>query len=1091
MRNDDLIRSSPVSESSSATKHVGSTIAALSLNGEQGTNDDDEDGMSVVSSLSGTSEHPSDICSYGVEGLMRLNRSCRLYGRTKELNVLLEAFTRVRNGSSEVVLVAGEAGSGKSKVAESLRDPVTSTEVGGHFVAGKYDQLRLNESFSAISDAFNKLAEIMSVTDYSESKRNDMNEYLGADSALLCNLVPSLSIFLGQTTRQQQEGENMMNSTAKLTMAFRKFLDIVATKASPLCIFLDDIQWADQASMQVIRCLITNIESKYVLLVLAYRNDNSNVEHVEKIFRNSYDERMMNMTKISIGNLDVRSIHELICDQLEMTNDESVALSQCIWEKTLGNPFFVLEFLDQLIFRGYMVLSNSSWFIDMERIQAETSVSSNIVSTLTEKMLQLHPHVRAVLTYAAYLGFQFRRDVLETIVTSEHTSTCPLLHFSEVSSDGVMGHISGNQKRKNIGKILEAATEEGIVEKCDDAGIKMQFVHDYPQTILYDSVPEGKERAMIHLRIGMQIRESMLPKSNDFLPAVVHHLNHASACLVEVGDLVDLARLNLDAAKLAKCEKSAFLSALNYLQFGIHLLDPETMWNDHYELCLELHSLAAEIGYCIGNFEFSNKMIQVVLVNGRTIEDKASVYYSEINSLKSQAMALQSIDKGVSILQELGAEVKRQPTMFTIFGEIVKTKRLLHGKSDNFILSLPLLEGDARVIMITTILYRLMSAAYQVGEANLFVIIILRLLQLSIQQGVSYMSPAVIAACGALGSKLGKAYSPYRFGMLSLKMLHRLKAHKTTCETLLISWSFDLYWRKSLIEAPEQLMHAHSVGEAQANMDFSFLAACNYIMVSYFCGKKLQNLESECKILCDKMHTFKQEHALQLAMQFWWAILSLTGSDLEYYPLLVQHESATNDALIAKRAMSANSAFLLAICRLSKLVTAFHCGFLATAEDTIVAIEKVRNPLQLHWGFLVYKFYSGLTFYALASTSRKWRHTGSYRQKGDKIRRLMIKLSNKECPSASLFLAHLDAERNALISKDANEVVKVYEHAMHVSANQGFVNYEGLANERAFLALNALGFDSQPYFDRAIECYVNWGANHKVQILKAKFAKHG
>lgn len=106
--------------------------------------------------------------------------------------------------------------------------------------------------------------------------------------------------------------------------------------------------------------------------------------------------------------------------------------------------------------------------------------------------------------------------------------------------------------------------------------------------------------------------------------------------------------------------------------------------------------------------------------------------------------------------------------------------------------------------------------------------------------------------------------------------------------------------------------------------------------------EKLQNLESECKILCDKMHTFKQEHALQLAMQFWWAILSLTGSDLEYYPLLVQHESATNDALIAKRAMSANSAFLLAICRLSKLVTAFHCGFLATAEDTIVAIEKVK-----------------------------------------------------------------------------------------------------------------------------------------------------
>ena len=170
---------------------------------------------------------------------------------------------------------------------------------------------------------------------------------------------------------------NMMNIISKLTLALRRFVGLVATKESPLCIFLDDIQWADQASMQVIRGLITDIRSKHVLLVFAYRDNDLNSAKIDEFFQCSEDEQMVHLTKISIGHLDVESVHELIQDQLEMiASEQSMLLSECVWKKTLGNPFFVLELLDELLGRGFMVRTDSSWLIDLEKIHSETNVIS-------------------------------------------------------------------------------------------------------------------------------------------------------------------------------------------------------------------------------------------------------------------------------------------------------------------------------------------------------------------------------------------------------------------------------------------------------------------------------------------------------------------------------------------------------------------------------------------------------------------------------------------------------------------------------------------------------------------------------------------
>ena len=1068
----------------------GFTILTPARNGDRGSmdapiGDDCADDLSVVSSLSGTSQGSSSYDEdYHVDKI-RFNRTGILYGRADEVGVLLEALTRISKGPSEAIVVSGEAGTGKSKVVERLRDPISSPDFNGYFITGKYDQFHLNEPYSAIAHAFSDLAELISVTE-GDKRRDEVQEVLGPDASLLCKTVPNLSMLFGEVKKYDEadeSSENMTNVFPRFIQACRKFLSVLATQQSPICIFLDDIQWADPGSLQVIRNLVTDLKSKYILLVFAYRDNDSNAKQVQELFRCSGDQRMIEMTEIKIGNLNVESICHLICDQLDMVHEEALPLSECIFKRTMGNAFYVLEFLDQLIAHRLVVYTDSmSWRIHLERIQAETNVSSNVVSIIAKRLERLHPHMRAVLTYAAYLGFDFSCKVLEEIVISEHQAKSPLLARYGMTEEELHSQITISQYRERVQKILQVVSVEGLIEMCDTQGTRMRFVHDYPQTVLYNSIPEGHERQSLHLRIGKRLREDMVVNSKDVLFSVVHHLNHASSCVVAKEEQVELATLNLEAAKLA-VSKSAFLSASEYLRLGISLLGsgPENIWTRYYDLCLGLHSLAAETAYYNGDFVVSSAMVSSILANGRTIMDKSSAYYAQIDALNAQEKHTQSINEGISILRMLGENVKRRPTKLSIVVQTAKARRLLNGKSDKAILSLPLLE-NAQVTMITTILNKIALGAFLLGDDNLHAFSILRLLQLSMQNGLSSVSPAIFAIYGVVESKMGRPDNAYRFGMLALKVMHHLCAHKKSSQTMTIAWMCGLYWKRPLNDAPEQLKQAYVSGTAQGDMFYACLAAFSYIITSYHCGANLQELEIECQALCENMQTFNQESCLNLTIQYWWAILSLIGTDPEYHPLL-QEDGVTNDMEIKKRAKSTNNTVLLATCRVTKLMTAFHNGLLTTAEDYIKKIEPDKHCFNTHFVFLLYQFYKGLTFYGLAIKLNQRK----YRVRAEKVRRYMLKLDQNGCPTATIFLALLNAERSFLLSEHASEVEKAYTHAIRVAANYGFVNYEGLANHLACEAFLQNGVPVRPYFDRAIVCYKEWGAHNKVERLETRY----
>ena len=489
----------------------------------------------------------------------------------------------------------------------------------------------------------------------------------------------------------------------------------------------------------------------------------------------------------------------------------------------------------------------------------------------------------------------------------------------------------------------------------------------------------------------------------------------------------------------------------------------------------ELHSLAAKVDYCIGDFERSDVMAKSILAHARSIEDRASAYYAEMDSISAQAMQALAIDKGISILQLLGERVKRRPNKLNVLVQLARTKRLLRGKSDEFILSLPFLENDAVFKIVMTVLDKIKKAAYFAGEMNVLVVVTLRQLQLTIEKGHSAQSPSALASYALLQSRMGNTNSAYRFGTLALELMA-----PETSRTLAVAYTFAIYWKSPMnIYATNKLRDAHISGIAHGDMEGAFIAAAANIVFSLHCGTNLFLLEKDISIMCEKMQVFKQEHALNVFKQNWWAVHQFLGTDLQNHPL----SDVTNEADILRN-FSAKTPALVTTCRLNLLLVTCHDGSYATAKTLVDKMEKDEHHLRGHFLFLTYKFYSGLTLYRCAATESSSVMKIGCRRRADKVRRYMMKLDAKGCPTATLFLALLNAERMLVLSKDTDNVLRAYKHAITVSADNRFVNYEGLACERAAKASMERHVDARSFLDRAMECYSEWGAQRNLQCLQ-------
>ena len=552
----------------------------------------------------------------------RFELPARLYGRDEELRTLLEGFERVCTGETGILMVAGYSGVGKSSLINAVHRPLVRAR--GRFIEGKFDVYRRDKPLTALVQAFRTLVVQLLVEGDTDHWKRELELALAGNIGVIAKELPELAHIMGPIDPPAEVGA--IEARNRLHFAFQRFVSTFARRESPLVIFIDDLQWADQASLELIRAILTNPESQYLYFLGCYRENEVGANHsllttIEAI------EQVHPVQRITLPPLKREHLRQLVVDALNATPEQGARLADILLEKTAGNPFFVGEFLRELHRSGLFVRDNErgEWVWDAGRI-LEQRPTENVSQLLASRLGRLPQATRNALTVAACLG--------------------------SVCEEATLLALLGSDARE-LQAQLAPAIEEGVLQRTSGTAgraARYRFAHDRVQQAAYALIPEG-ERPALHLRIGRLLLEQLSDdRRAGRLFDVVDHMNAGRAELANAIERRELAALNLEAGTRAKAS-AAFEPALRCFTVGMELVG-DAAWNEEPELVRSLWLERGELEFLNGNHEASGRYLSEFIDHARSPIEAMAGYAIRIASHNARGLFVDSI--GISI-EALGA----------------------------------------------------------------------------------------------------------------------------------------------------------------------------------------------------------------------------------------------------------------------------------------------------------------------------------------------------------------------------------------------------------------------------------------------------
>src|SRR6266851_2356884 len=583
----------------------------------------------------------------------------KLYGREREIAALLAAFDRVvAQDTPELVLVSGYSGVGKSSVVNELHKALVPPR--GLFASGKFDQYKRDIPYATLAQAFQTLVRQILVKSEAEvvQWRQALLESAGPNGQLIVNLIPEVEFLIGKQPPvpdlPPQDARN------RFQLVFRRFLGAFARPEHPLALFLDDLQWLDAATLELLEHLITDPNVPHLMLVGAYRDNEVNSSHPLTRTLGAIGRAGARMQEIVLAPLGLEDVGRLVADALHCEGDSGQPLAQLVHEKTGGNPFFAIQFLTALAEEGLLRLDPdaAAWIWDLARIRAK-GYTDNVVDLMVGKLKRLSGATQTALQQLACLG-----NVAEF-------ATLTLVH---------------GKLEEEIHAALWEATRTGLILRLDGS---YAFLHDRIQEAAYALIPES-ERVGAHLRIGRVLLASMTPDGlAEHLFDVANQLNQGAALLIDRDEKVLVATIDLSAGRKAKAS-AAYASAGGYFSAGMALLD-EGDWGSHYELTFGLWLERAECELLSGNFEKAEQLI--VELRQRAA---SNVEFADASCLKIHLHLLkgelpQAVDSALRCLRLFGIDIPAHPTWEQVQAEFETVWQTLNGRPIESLIDLPIM----------------------------------------------------------------------------------------------------------------------------------------------------------------------------------------------------------------------------------------------------------------------------------------------------------------------------------------------------------------------------------------------------------------
>ena len=972
----------------------------------------------------------------------------KLYGRAREVDTLLASFDRiVESGTPELVLVSGYSGIGKSSVVNELHRVLVPPR--GLFASGKFDQYKRDIPYSTLAQAFQSLARPLLGKSEAElaSWRHALLEALGPNGRLIVDLVPELKLIIGEQPPipelppQQAQG--------RFQLVFRRFIGVFARPAHPLALFLDDLQWLDAATLDLLEDLLTRPDVQHLMLIGAYRGNEVNSAHPLMRKLEAIRKAGARVQEIILAPLAREDLGRLVAESLRCEPARAAPLAQVVHQKTGGNPFFAIQFISALAEEGLLAFDHGGgrWSWDPNRIHAK-GYTDNVVELMVGKLNRLPLQTQKALQEFACLG------------SSTEISTLSIVH--------------GTSEEEVHSDLWEAVRLEFILRLKGS----YKFVHDRIQEAAYSLIPE-ELRAEAHLRIGRRLAAHTPPeKREEAIFEIVNQFNRGAALITSRDEREQLAELNLHAGESAKAS-TAFAAALKYLIAGAALL-ADDCWERRHELAFALELHRAECEFLTGELAAAAERLTMLSSHAANTVERATVACLRVDLYTTLNQSDRAVAVCLDYLRSMGVEWPPHPTEEEGRREYERIWSQLGSRPIEELIELPLMSDPVSLATLDVLTRVLPPALFT--DANLLSLVICRAVNLSLEHGNSDGSCFAYVWLGVIaGPHFDNYQAGFRFGRLGYELVEKRGLRRFQARTYVSFGNLVMPWTKHVKTGRDLLRREFEAANKIGDLTFAAYSRLDLNTNLLAAGDPLVEVQRETEHGLEFAHKMRFGLVIDRITAQLGLIRTLRGLTQKFGCF----DDGQFDELRFEGHLSGNPALALPGCWYwtRKLQARFFAGDYAAAVDASLRAQRLLWTSPSCFETAEYHFYGALSRAASwdsAAADQRQQHfealTAHHGQ---------LEVWAENCPENFENRAALVGAEIARIQGRELDAERLYEQAIRSSRANGFVHNEALANELAARFYAARGFEkiAHTYLRDAQYCYLRWGADGKVRQL--------
>ncbi|UQA57237.1 protein kinase domain-containing protein [Polyangium aurulentum] len=997
-----------------------------------------------------------------------IRTSDRLVGRENELDALSAALERAKSGTTALALVKGSSGIGKSAMVREL--VASRAGLCAAFASGKFDPMARSKPLSAVGQALRSLVRgaLAEPKPMLEVRKRDLVAAVGSSGRLIADLCPELAILLGP----QREPPALGPSEAKnrLALVMRRVLSAFARDGAPLVLFLDDLQWADPGSLDLLVRILSDPDTRNLLVVGAYRDDEVDAAHPLMATLDALSKAGVPLVDINLGPLSAQATTAIVAHALDAEPQDAEPLAAVAWTKTQGNPFFLSQFLRALHEDGLLVFDRAAgrftW--DLEQVKG-AMVTDNVLALMARKVDRLAPSTRRALLLAACIGPTFDLWTLATLL--EVTPSTAAASLWEALRDGLVQPLGADYRLLDSGADVPDGAE---------LSVSYQFVHDRVQEACYALVPQ-EERAALHLAIGRQLiarAGGELP--DDALLEVARHLNLGASHITDPAERMQTAMLDLRAGRRAMAA-AAHEAAAGLFAAGRALTGEEGFERDH-DGCFALWLEGAECEALSGEMDRAEALLDELLRHASTTLERARAEDVRVRMFARRGRFADAARVGLSTLAELGVTFPEgDAERGAAFGEAMgKLGEILADRRIEDLVEAETIDDPEESAIQALLLDSTIPAFY--ASPALYGLLAVEQVRRSLVHGHTVASPYAYSAYGyMLALILGRHAEGVAFGKLSLALADKQKSAAIAAK-LQATFAQSVYVREPL---------SYAIGYFERGLsatlevgDYNYLAAtlCGISPMRIAAGQPLEPLRAEidrCLVLARRTHDVLATAATTLSAQVVSCLLGGTRGSMSL------EADGFDEAAWRAGLDEKNHGLAIFYLHAYKLFLAVLYGAPEAAIAQHAEAERhSAGTAGTYW--TVYIWFLASLAHLASARAAKTPEERSTSADAASAQRDRIAAFVASCPANfANKLALLDAERAALDEARWPEALDLYDKAIRLAHEHVLPHEEAIANELCgrFLLRRGRERAARGYLADAYRGFLYWGASAKARAL--------